>query len=148
MADVELPRYRLKARSFMAPMPETGQRLLEAGAEITYLGMPNENLIPVNEPARKMYASAGIRTNSMRPELALPLHGPGGGEAGALLRQALGFDEMIESRFRALEDKVTALEKGPVEAKQRKESAHPTPSPAAPHRAAVPPPPPPPAKAA
>lgn len=145
MADAELPRYRLKARSFMSLMPDTGQKLLEAGAEITYLGLPNENLIPVNHAAEKMYAAAGIRPNSMRPELTLPLHGPGGGEAGAMLRQALGFDEMIESRFRALEDKVAALEKGPVEAKQRKEPAHP--APAAPHRGVVPPPPPPPPKA-
>ena len=145
MADAELPRYRLKARSFMATMPETGQRLLDAGTEITYLGLPNENLIPVNEPARKMYASAGIRANSMRPELSLPLHGPGGGEAGAMLRQALGFDEMIETRFRALEGRTAALEKALVDAKARKEPAHP--APAAPHRGVVPPPPPPPAKA-
>jgi len=148
MSDTEKPRYRLRDKAFMAPAPGGGSRLLDAGTEIVYDGMPNENLIPVNEPARKMYASAGIRANSMRPELSLPLHGPGGGEAGAMLRQALGFDEMIETRFRDLESRVVVLEKELAAVKRLKESAPPTPSPAAPHRAAAPPPPPPPAKAA
>lgn len=146
MTDVEMPRYRLKARSFMARSPGAGQRLLEAGSEVNYLGMPNENLEPLNEAARKMYGAAGVKVNSMRPELSLPLHGPGGGEAGAMLRQALGFDEMIEARFRALEERVAGLEKA-VKAQPRKEpAAHP--APAAQHRAVIPPPPPPPAKAA
>ena len=148
MSDTEAPRYRLRDKAFMAPIPGGGPRMLEAGTDIVYTRQPSANMIPLNDAAEKAYSDAGIKPNSLRPELALPLHGPGGGEAGAMLRQALGFDEMIEERFRALEGKVTALEKGPVEAKQRKESAPPTPSPAAPHRAAVPPPPPPPAKAA
>jgi len=148
MADVELPRYRLKARSFMSLMPDTGQKLLEAGTEITYLGLPNENLIPVNHPAEKMYDAAGIKANSLRPELSLPLHGPGGGEAGALQRQALGFDEMTEQRFIALERQVLDLTSA-IAAINRAHAPAPTPVPAPPapppaKPAGVPPPPPPP----
>ncbi len=147
MAEVELPRYRLKAPSYMAPMPDASVRMLEAGAEITHTGKPSENMIPLNIAAEKMYALANIKPNSMRPELTLPLNGPGGGEAGAMLRQSLGFDEMIDQRFGALErqmeDVVARLAR--LEAATAKPAKEPPP---VIPRAAVPPPPPPPAKAA
>lgn len=145
MTDVEPPRYRLKARSFMARSPGAGQRLLEAGSEVNYLGRPNENLEPLNEAARKMYDAAGIRANSMRPELSLPLHGPGGGEAGAMQRQALGFDEMTEQRFIALERSVQDLTAAIAALRRAAAPAGPVPA-AKPHRTVIPPPPPPPAK--
>ncbi len=150
MSDAEKPRYRLRDKAFMAPAPGGGSRLLDAGTEIVYDGRPSANMEPLNFIAEQLLAAAKIKPNSMRPELALPLHGPGGGEAGALQRQALGFDEMIEERFRALEGKVATLEDAVTDMRRAAVPVEPPPpvlvaraSPqGATMRAVVPPPPP------
>lgn len=146
MADEPLVgQFRLTKPAFMGTVPGAPARLLPAGTVVQYAKRPNENMEPMDDAARELYEAAGIKKGELRPEMRLPLNGPGGGEAGAMLRQDTGTDQYDE-RFAKLEARVRTLEAAVLDsgpAKAAKPAAHKA-APAAPAPAVPPPPPAPP----
>lgn len=162
MADEPLVgQFRLTKPAYMGTVPGAPARLLPAGTVVQYGRRPNETMEPLDDAAREMMVKHGVKRGELRPEMRLPLNGPGGGEAGAMLRQDTGTDQYDE-RFGKLEARVKMLEQalldsGPAKTPEPPEppktpkppkSAAPAAPSAPPAAAAPPPPPPPPAQAA
>jgi len=150
MADEPLVgQFRLTKQAYMGTVPGAPARLLPAGTVVQYGRRPNETMEPLDDAAREMMVKHGVKRGELRPEMRLPLNGPGGGEAGAMLRQDTGTDE-YDARFAAIEARLAVLEaaaKKPAAAAKTAEArlgtAHPPANTAS--SAATPPPPPPPA---
>jgi hypothetical protein len=133
----EQPRYRLTQTAYMAPVPGEMERVLPAGTEVVYEGVPGEHMEPANDAAKDIVKATPPRT--LRPEMSLPLGAPGGGEAMALLRQSTGLDFGVEANVVAVVAQLL-VRVGALEARLGAQPAVPA--------AAVAPPPPPPLKAA
>lgn len=136
----ETARYRLKQKAYMASRPGEMEQILPPDTEVEFAGQPGEHMEPLNDAARSAVEHFGAQ-RPLRPEMSLPMRG--GGEASAMLRQAVGMDMTIDAnvlglfsqlavRVQMLEAQVAELRAGPQVAKV---AAPPPPAPPLPRRA-------------